>query len=264
MTSLPGWKRLLLQALEQTPIDTPDSGRTHRWNPLPGLAWRRRALAEAGILNRPPLGLLHTAWLWWCSHGAADTFKSRCLAAVAGSAASKPSLPYLAGASLLLPAGLLLLPGTATTSLSPDGRHPLLQAPRIPGNDHDRLHAGLSLASDYPLAAFPDVSDAFYRAGLHGREWLQQRRNGTFGLQLMSASQPDNLVRFCRQHEICEQSVVIESQVDGRRIWRLLLGDYPDLKSARRAAEDLPAKLKSLGPWPRDWSSLKSGALASR
>jgi hypothetical protein len=256
MKPLPGWKRLLLQALEKTPLDGGSGGRFDRWNPLPALAWRERALAEAGILNRPFPGRLRVIHAWWIARGQPEPFRHHCLQAVI-QAQPGPSRKYLLSATaLLLPLALTLLPKAATTSISPEPDPAVLKRPRITGGDHEGHSVALPLDSDYLLAAMDDVPDAFYRAGLHQLEWLQQRPAGAHGLQLISASHPENLIRFCRQHRICGSSVVIESQMNGRRIWRLLLGDYPDRPTARQAIAQLPAALRKLGPWPRRYALL--------
>jgi len=256
MKTLPGWKRLLLQALEKTPLDGGSTSDFSRWNPLPALAWRERALADAGILTRSLPGRLQVIHAWWLARGRPEPFRHLCLQAVMQAHPSPARKHLLSTAALLLPLSLMLLPKAATTSISPDPDQGILKRPLIAGGDHEGQARALPQDSDYQLAAVDDVADVFYRAGLHQQEWLHQRSPGAHGLQLISASRPENLIRFCRQHRICSRSAVIESRVDGRKVWRLLLGDYPDRPAARQAIAQLPAALRKLGPWPRQYASL--------
>ena len=249
MNRLPGWKRLLMQALVQAAAPRPAS----RWNPLPAIHWHRIACRQAGILQPSPLHSLRLAWLWWrCDD--AQGFVDACHQSVIRAKQPRRLSPALLTWPLL--AGILLLPRLATTSITPGSHHSPLRQPIIAGLDHDRQTRQLPIVSDYDRAAFRTVDDIFYRAGLHGTAWLETQGHGYYGLQLMSAAQPENLVRFCRRHGICRESVVVEARIDGKPIWRLLTGRYRDRDSARVALGGLSPTLQALKPWPRPYAAL--------
>ena len=249
MNRLPGWKRLLLQALEQAAAPRPAS----RWNPFPAIHWHRIAHQQAGILQPSPLHSLRLAWLWWrCDD--ARSFVDACHQSVMRAKQPRQLPPVLLIWPLL--AGILLLPRLATTSITPGSHHSPLRQPIVAGLDHDLQTRQLPIASDYDRAAFRAVDDTFYRAGLHGPDWLETQGRGYYGLQLMSASRPENLVKFCRQHGICRESVVIDARIDGKPLWRLLTGRYRDRDSARAALGGLSPTLQALKPWPRPYAAL--------
>lgn len=258
MKPLPGWKRLLLQALDASPKPPAVS----RWNPLPSLAWWRHALRQGGILGPSPISDSTLARLWWSVHGQPAAFVDACRQRITDARRRpRPGLENLAPLLILL---LLVLPHLANTSAPVSKTEMILQKPLLPGQDHDLVRWEWPEASDYPespVATHPDPSDA---AGLHGREWLQTLPPGTHGLQLMSASNPENILRFCSRQHICGQSAAIASRINGKPLWRLMFGQYPNRKQAREAVARLPESLRQLKPWPRSYASLRDPAEQAR
>lgn len=258
MNNQDAWKTLLIQALRETGFDSQS----------PGLLALNRfiqlALANAGIINKSPFTLTQLIRIWYLSDRQPELLRQRCIDTV--TSMTKPAYrfqaPYLGLLFILVVTSLLtvLTPRTATTSRSPDAGKTLLTDRSLPVADIDSLNIQLPLSSDYlesPNPLMPHASELRSESGLFNQAWIQQQADSSYSLQLLSTSDPKNLQQFCEQHGICEQSAFYQADLNGRILYRLLFGTYPNHKAAKLAKSRLPANLKALAPWARQFAQIK-------
>jgi len=254
----PAWKKLLLQALKTTPITEPN-GTLRRW--LMARHYIYHALQNAGIENRSPFSLRQILLIQWRSRGQAEQIKSLSIEAL-------QQLPQPANSFsqhtpllvwLLVAGGLLasLMPKTATTYLTAQPKASILTIHTLPWGDQEAEQTELPLVSDYLSAAFETVefpaNDPVQ--SLAGAGWIVRQPDSAYTLQLLSVSRRSNLQQFCRKFNICGQSAIYSTRINGKTITRLLYGRYRNHRAAKLARSRLP---KGLSGWARQFSQIKS------
>ena len=88
--------------------------------------------------------------------------------------------------------------------------------------------------------------------------WISQQPAHHFTLQLLASQNKDSLSGFVQQHSIKDFAVAFETQKNNKPLYVLILGSYPDRTQASRAITQLPASLKSIKPWIRDYKSIQT------
>ncbi|MDJ0832243.1 MAG: SPOR domain-containing protein [Gammaproteobacteria bacterium] len=266
------WQQLLSQAFRQTdPGDFPHNmlglWHLHRYV--------YRVLQNAGIENRSPFSLLQLYSIHKLAQGNPQHVRQLCIDTVASM--SKPigrfhATVYLPFALLLVLLAFIMLPKTATTFPSSVKQHSVMQdvsprQPTMPERDHDSLELVLPSASDYLTAASlylePEPEPAAVAAvisekGPFGTAWIKQQPDRSYSLQMFSASNIDNLQKFCQQHQICDQSAWYPSEVNGKKLYRLLYGVYRNHQAAKIAKAQLPESLQNASPWARQFKQIKT------
>ena len=108
-------------------------------------------------------------------------------------------------------------------------------------------------ASIPEVESAPEPADIRWREGLHGPDWIRRQPEGTHFLQLINASDVGNVRKMLeRMDEFrSELSAYTNYTPSGKPRYLILYGSYADRDAAVAAIEQLPAKLRSLPPWPR-------------
>ena len=75
-------------------------------------------------------------------------------------------------------------------------------------------------------------------------------------IQLMQASNPDNITKLRNRHNL-DPTFVYLRQVGQQRLYCLLLGDYPSMEAAATALRSLSQELRDLGPWRRTFAAVQ-------
>ena len=94
-----------------------------------------------------------------------------------------------------------------------------------------------------------------------GNEWLLQQNPWRYTIQLLGSEQEKSLQEFIRQNKIENRTSVIRAQLNGKDWYVLILGNYPDEKTARTELTQLPTALKKTSPWPRTLGSLQAAVV---
>ncbi|WP_127959747.1 SPOR domain-containing protein [Serratia microhaemolytica] len=77
-----------------------------------------------------------------------------------------------------------------------------------------------------------------------------------YTLQLSSASQPDTLTNFGKQHNL-QQFMVYRTLREGKPWYILVSGSYPSSEAAKNAIATLPAQVRAKKPWIRPVSQVQ-------
>lgn len=75
-------------------------------------------------------------------------------------------------------------------------------------------------------------------------------------IQLMQASNPDNIVKLRQRHQL-QPTFIYLRQVGQQQLYCLLMGDYPSMEAAAAAISSLPEELINLGPWRRSFAAVQ-------
>ena len=260
-TTLSSWKKLLIQAFRETPIDTNRSRRCGVFNIQQFIY---RALENAGIENRSPFTFWQLLNIRYQSKGVPEAVRNLCIKTLLQM--DKPSMGFKSGYTPVEIFGIvctlivLIAPQTATTFKAPMNGESILRILVPPVDDIDRLEVHLPHSSDYLTSAGGvKISPVVLReaSGLAGKSWILQQQDSFYSLQILSASNSDSLEQFCNKHDICTQSAYYQTELNGKPLTRLLYGVYPNHKAAKLAKQQLPPGLKQVSPWARQFKQIK-------
>ena len=255
------WQRLLCQAFQNTTIETGQSGYS-------SLLDIRRfiylSLQVSGIENRSPFSIWQLVKIRMDSNGKPQQVREHCINAVLNM--SKPAFCLLSSNSnfvyltILLSLVTLITPITANTLNSQKTAQSVLQVDSLPWQDIDDEIISLPIISDYVTAAYTyHVGEQDKKLNsLNATSWILDQKDSSYGLQLLSVSNKKNLIKFCKKHNICEQSAFYSTQVKGKKLVRLIYGSYPNHKAAKLAKAKLSVRLKGNSPWARSFKNIKS------
>ncbi len=97
---------------------------------------------------------------------------------------------------------------------------------------------------------------------VNGPEWVMQRPATHYTLQLASGPDRSAIIAFLGELEGLPARAWLKSRYDsGKRVYLALLGDYPDLESARKALQALPPSLRERRPWIRNFGLLQKSQM---
>ncbi len=261
METLSTWKKLVIQAFTETPLST---DRRSRCSVFHIQQFIYQSLQNAGIENRSPFTLWQVIQIYYQSKGSATRVRELCIDTLVNM--QKPATGFNASLTLTDYVGLIfslflfLAPQTATTFRAPDNGNSILKILVPPLAEIDLQEVHLPSSSDYlALAGAVKISPPINRSdsGLAGSDWILQQQDANYTLQLVSASQAQNLERFCQKHDICDQAATYRTSLNGKPLYRLLFGVYSNHKSAKLAKSQLPEALKKVSPWPRQFKKIK-------
>ncbi len=95
-------------------------------------------------------------------------------------------------------------------------------------------------------------------SGLQGEAWLRTRNPAHFTLQLVSTHRADNVLRFVRAHRLRRAVASFHLRRQGQSWYTVVWGDYPSRAVAQDVARHLPARLKGIRPWVRQFGDIQS------
>jgi len=92
----------------------------------------------------------------------------------------------------------------------------------------------------------------------HGEQWIEKQPAEYYTLQLIAGYQLSTLQRFITQHKLAQKelSYYLSYNKQGKAWHSLLYGSYPDLQSARNAAQALTQSSSIKQPWIRQFSKI--------
>ena len=92
---------------------------------------------------------------------------------------------------------------------------------------------------------------------LWDQSWINRQPGHHLTLQLLASQNKKSLTEFVQQHSIKDFAVAFETQKNLKPLYVLIIGSYPDRAQATQAITQLPASLKSIKPWIRDYKSIQ-------
>jgi len=252
----PTWKRPLKRSLIITPLP---AGKRGYCGPICVHRFIYQALSNAGIENRSPYSPGRILKIWLLARGRPAAVRSHCLTQLDSMDKPAPGFShaysFIAVFSFIVLVWTLLSPQTADTNFVTAKKNSILEVIIQPMQDIDGLEIVLPMSGDYHQAPYsPGLREA---GGLAGPGWILQQRESDYTLQLVSASELGSLQRFCTKHAICPQAAYYQSNVQGKTLYRLLYGIYPNNRAAQDALQALPDELLQLSPWSRQFQQIQ-------
>ena len=109
-----------------------------------------------------------------------------------------------------------------------------------------------------PLAAKekPAVAPA-PGGGIHGKAWVNEQPAGHYTLQLMALNEEATARQFIEMQHVQDKAAYFPVHRDGKILYVVVYGVYPDHGAAARAAKQLPAKWGTPNPWVRSFKNLQ-------
>ncbi|WP_017942704.1 MULTISPECIES: SPOR domain-containing protein [unclassified Thioalkalivibrio] len=108
-----------------------------------------------------------------------------------------------------------------------------------------------------PAAAEPAADDADAERLRSDRAWLSNQDGGATTIQLLAAPNMGAARAYADQHQLGGIRY-IPTRVNNRDFVVILAGVFPDRAAAQRAAQDLPAAVRSDEPWIRSIGSVQN------
>jgi len=90
-----------------------------------------------------------------------------------------------------------------------------------------------------------------------GRGWVLHQPRDSYTLQLIASTSADTVARLRDEYKWKRQVAVYGFSNKGRQFTVMVYGRFPDLKSARAAIDELPARLRRVPPWPRRFADIQ-------
>lgn len=142
----------------------------------------------------------------------------------------------------------------------------LRQAPRMSLNALDSVRAtdtapeksAASITEDATASAENSLEDPAPSVSRLNEDWLTDREDNHYTIQLIAGYEKQTLERFLNQHPLGNKAHFIQTQHGGRAWFVLITGDYPSHDAARNAMNRLPQALRDNGIWVRSFASLRS------
>ena len=93
--------------------------------------------------------------------------------------------------------------------------------------------------------------------GIKHEDWVMQQRPDSYTLQIGSVTVEDDIVKFIQRHAIEDQSAYIQVVIDGVTRYSAFYGVYSSYSEAEQAVAGLPASLRQVSPWIRNFGILQ-------
>jgi len=255
------WQKLLCQAFKDTPIELHSKGSCSL---LTIRQFVYQSLQNSGIENRSPFSFRDLIRIRKQSKCKPQQVRSLCIKSVLNM--DSPSFCLLSSntyfAILIIAMSLftLLKPITATTFKPQQASDSILKINIQPWPDIEKDIVSLPFSSDYLEAAitYKITAEEKQLQTINGASWILDQQNSAYALQVLSIKNKDNLLQFCKKHNICDKSAFYTTQINGKKLMRLIYGSYPGHDSAKQAISKLPAALQKLSPWARSFKQIKS------
>ncbi|MFE8045510.1 SPOR domain-containing protein [Brenneria goodwinii] len=155
------------------------------------------------------------------------------------------------GASTLPTAPATVAPTTKTPAHAPAAK-----PSHSNGSNSARTSNTSSSVSSTQKAAAPAAASKSAAASSGSGSSIQNAPASHFTLQLSSASRPDTLRAYAKQHNLAH-SWVYETKRDGKSWYVLVNGVYASSAEARQAITTLPADVQAKKPWVKPIRQVK-------
>ena len=78
-----------------------------------------------------------------------------------------------------------------------------------------------------------------------------------YALQLVASSNEKKIKDFITKNKLEDKAKYYVGSRDGKPWYTVIYGDYSDKQAALASVNKLPAEVKKLGPWARQYSSIQ-------
>jgi DamX protein len=111
-----------------------------------------------------------------------------------------------------------------------------------------------------------EITEKVEKRSIRREDWLLSQNSGYYTIQIMGVSNESTLPGFIKKYRLLEQNEIAYYQTTfrGKPWFQLLYGIYPSMEEARKAAEKLPEKIRSFGPWIRRVAAVQKSIRGAR
>ncbi len=89
-------------------------------------------------------------------------------------------------------------------------------------------------------------------------EWIMDQNPLMYTIQVMAAKEKDSVSRFLTLNGNNQNQVAYYKMYSKNGLWyKFISGKFETFEKAKAACQNLPEKLKNLGPWPRQFESIQ-------
>ncbi|MEW8114953.1 MAG: AAA family ATPase [Candidatus Thiodiazotropha endolucinida] len=87
--------------------------------------------------------------------------------------------------------------------------------------------------------------------------WVMSRSPDSYTLQLIAVENLASLQRYIDSNSLTGKTHTLQMTRNGKPLYALLWGEFPDRESAQKAVSALPSRVQKTGVWARSFASLK-------
>ena len=93
--------------------------------------------------------------------------------------------------------------------------------------------------------------------GIKREAWLLSQPADSYTLQIGSVTNERDIIKFIRENHLEQQAAYIKVEIKGVTRYNAVLGSYSDYSAANAAIKSLPAQLRNVKPWVRNFGILQ-------
>lgn len=112
-----------------------------------------------------------------------------------------------------------------------------------------------------PIAAVEEMVEPSGPAEKAGGDaatvWVMSRSPDNYTLQLIAVENLASLKRYIDTNSLTGKTHTLQMTRNGKPLYALLWGEFPDRESAQKAVSELPSRVQKTGVWARSFASLK-------
>jgi hypothetical protein len=115
-------------------------------------------------------------------------------------------------------------------------------------------------AAPPPATAMEDTVSGPARTpeqGIRREDWVLSQRSDSYTLQIGSVTDEADIIRFIKDHHIETEAAYVEVVINGVTRYNAVYGVFPNYQAANDAIESLPAGIKNIKPWVRNFGILQ-------
>ncbi|MEW7998628.1 MAG: AAA family ATPase [Candidatus Thiodiazotropha endolucinida] len=116
-------------------------------------------------------------------------------------------------------------------------------------------------SAETPIAAVEEMVEPSGPAEEAGGDtaaiWVMSRSPDSYTLQLIAVENLASLQRYIDSNSLTGKTHTLQMTRNGKPLYALLWGEFPDRESAQKAVSALPSRIQKTGVWARSFASLK-------
>ncbi|MCG8103701.1 MAG: AAA family ATPase [Candidatus Thiodiazotropha endolucinida] len=116
-------------------------------------------------------------------------------------------------------------------------------------------------SAETPIAAVEEMVEPSGSAEEAGGDtaaiWVMSRSPDNYTLQLIAVENLASLQRYIDSNSLTGKTHTLQMTRNGKPLYALLWGEFPDRVSAQKAVSALPSRVQKTGVWARSFASLK-------
>lgn len=95
------------------------------------------------------------------------------------------------------------------------------------------------------------------RQGIKREDWVLSQPADSYTLQIGSVTDEQDIIKFIRENHLENEAAYIQVEINGVTRYNAVLGVYGNYSDANKAISSLPADLRNIKPWVRNFGILQ-------